>query len=512
MTELLIGTDIGTLSTKSIIATTDGKVLAHSSIDYEIITPKPLWADFPMEDPLRAVYNTIKNVIKQAKADPKDIIGACISGLYIGSGIPVNKEMEIIRPAIPWLDKRATAECKWIAETIGEDHIAEITGNCIDTYWGYTKMEWLRMNEPKTWERIYQLVTANAYAIWKLTSELSLDYSSVGNYGGIFDIHKYDFAESLMEELKIPRSFFPEKICKSCDIVGEVTAEGEKLCGLRKGTPIAAGGIDAPVEALSVGTLGIGEHTATLGTSMCWNIVQDRASAKIDPALINYPYVANDEQSIYSFGGATTAAGIITWFRDNLAKDEVNIADQNPELSAFQLLDEQAKKIPPGSNGLIILPYFMGERTPIWDSYARGTIIGLTLYHTRAHLYRAFLEGVAFSLKDNVEAALTIGVQLDDEMTLIGGGAKSSLWRQIFADITGYKIKYLSQSYGAPLGDVLLAGVGNKLFDYTEIKKWSEIASISEPNPRNKQIYHDLFQIYRKLYLANKNLYPDLPK
>ncbi len=508
----LIGCDIGTLSTKSIIANTEGKVLANSSIDYEIITPKPLWADFPMEKPLHAVYKTIENVIKQARVAPKDIIGVCISGLYGGSGIPVDQEMKIIRPAIPWLDKRATAEVKWVQEKVGDEAIAKVTGNCIDTYWGFTKMEWLRFNEPDNWAKIHQLVTPNAYAIWTLTGELSLDYSSLGNYGGIFDIHKYTYAEPLMEELKIPRSFFPDQIVKSCDIVGEVTAEGEKLCGLKKGTPISAGGIDAPVEALSVGTLGIGEHTATLGTSMCWNIVQDRNVAKIDPSLINYPYVANDEKSIYTFGGATTAAGIITWFRDNLAEGEVLRAKENPKLSAYVQLDDLASSIPPGSNGLITLPYFMGERTPVWDSYARGTIIGLTLYHTRAHLFRSFLEGVAFSLKDNIEAALSIGVQLDDTMTLIGGGAKSPLWRQIFADITGFKIKYLSQSYGAPLGDVLLAGVGNKLFDYAVINKWSQVESVSEPTPQNQQTYSHLFEIYRNLYVKNKDLYPLLMK
>jgi len=508
----LIGCDIGTLSTKSILATTEGKILATFSIDYDIVTPKPLWADFPMEKPLQAVYETIKTVIKKAKVDPKDVMGACISGLYGGSGLPVDKNFKIIRPAIPWLDKRAVGECQWIETTVGAEKIAKVTGNCIDTYWGFTKMEWLRFNEPNNWTKIFQLVTPNAYAIYKLTGIISLDYSSAGNYGGIFDIHKFAYADSLMEELKIPRSFFPEKIVKSCDIVGEVTAEGEKASGLKKGTPISAGGIDAPVEALSVGTLNIGEHTATLGTSMCWNIVQDRDKAKIDPSLINYPYVAHDEKSLYSFGGATTAAGIIAWFRDNLAQGEVMQAKNNPSLSAYQMLDELASQISPGSNGLITLPYFMGERTPIWDPYARGTIIGLTLYHTRAHLFRSFLEGVAFSLKDNIQAALRIGVNLDDEMTLIGGGAKSLLWRQIFADITGFKIKYLSQSVGAPLGDALLAGVGNKLFDYDEIKKWSHVETISKPDPKTKKIYEDLFNLYREIYSSNKKIYPNLPK
>ncbi|MHA1895657.1 MAG: FGGY-family carbohydrate kinase [Candidatus Helarchaeota archaeon] len=510
MSDYLIGTDIGTLGTKSIIATTEGKILADSLINYEIITPKPLWADFPMEKPLQAVYQTIRNIIKQSKVNPRDIIGACISGLYGGSGIPVDKEMKIIRPALPWLDKRATGECKWIEDTIGADEIAKITGNCIDTYWGFTKMEWIRLNEPNNWEKIHQLVTPNAYAIWALTGELSLDYSSAGNYGGIFDIHEFDFAESLMDELKIPRAFFPEKIVKSCEIVGEVTSEGEELCGLKKGTPISAGGIDAPVEALSVGTFNIGEHTAALGTSMCWNIVQDRKSAKISPKLINYPYVADDTKKIYSFGGATTAAGIITWFRDNLAEGEINKSNKNK--SAYQLLDESASKIPPGSVGLITLPYFMGERTPIWNPNARGVIFGLTLYHTRAHLYKSFLEAVAFSLRENVESAQSINITLNDTMTLIGGGAKSSLWRQIFADVTGFKIKYMKESYGAPLGDVLLAGVGTKQFNYDEIKKWLTISDIRTPNKANKKKYDELHSIYQKIYLDIKENYEHIKK
>lgn len=510
MANYLIGTDIGTLSTKTILVSTEGKLLARSSRDYSIHTPKPLWADFPMDEPLQAVNETIQECIKTAKVSAEDILGASISGLYGGSGIPVNKEMKIIRPCIPWLDKRATAECKWIEDTIGAEKIAQVTGNCIDTYWGFTKIEWIRMNEPDNWAKIHQLVTPNAYAIWTLTGELSLDYSSAGNYGGIFDIYKYTYAEPLMEELKIPRSFFPEKIIKSSDIAGEVTAEGEKLCGLKKGTPISAGGIDAPVEALSVGTFKMGAHTATVGTSMCWNIVQDREVAKISPKLINYPYVADDEQKIYTFGGATTAAGILTWFRDNLAEGEVLRAKESKKISEYDMLNELASKIPPGSDGLITLPYFMGERTPIWDPHARGVIFGLTLYHNRGHVYRSLLEAVAFSLRENIEAALSIGVSLDDTMTLVGGGAQSELWRQIFADITGFEIQYYLESQGAPLGDVILAGVGTKQFNYDEVNKWMEKPSLTKPNEENRKRYEKMFTHYHALYEQVKDTFQAL--
>ncbi|MEX2682766.1 MAG: FGGY-family carbohydrate kinase [Candidatus Sigynarchaeota archaeon] len=497
--DILVGTDIGTLGTKSIACSVDGKVLAEDYIGYEIVTPKPGWADFPMDKPLKAVCDTIKNVLAKGKIDPLNVRGLCISGLYGGSGVPVDEEMDEIRPCIPWLDTRAIKECDWAREKGLEKKVTDVTGNCIHPYWGWTKMLWIKNNEPKKWARIKYLLTPNAYAIHHLTGKVSLDYSSAGNYGGIWDIHKNAYAQDLMKDLGIPIHIFPPDVVKSAAVVGEIDAKGAMMCGLRKGTPVSAGGIDAPVEALSVGTFEVGEHTATIGTSMCHNIVQDRSSMKLSPLLINYPYVADDTNKIYTFGGAATAAAVINWFKEQFAKDK-----------SFKELDDLAANIQPGSNGIVVLPYWNGERTPIWDPFARGTIVGLSLFHTAAHVYRACLEGVAFSLKDNLETAKNIGATLNDEMTLIGGGAKSNLWRQIFADITGFKMRHVSMSYGAPLGDVLLAGVGNKLFDYKEIKKWIQTADITVPNLEHAKKYDALFTLYRKIYQTEKDTFKQL--
>ncbi|MHA1369971.1 MAG: FGGY-family carbohydrate kinase, partial [Promethearchaeota archaeon] len=433
MSDVLIGTDIGTLGTKSIACTTEGQILSEDYIGYDIVTPKPGWAEFPMSKPMRAVYDTIKNVLKKGNINAQDVRGICISGLYGGSGVPVDDEFDEVRPCIPWLDTRAIAECEWVRENIGEEKIARITGNCIHPYWGFTKMLWIKNNEPKKWKMIKYFLTPNAYAIYNLTGEISLDYSSAWNYGGIWDIHQNKFSYELLKDLGIPNAMFPPDVVKSCIIVGEIDSKGAMMTGLKKGTPVSAGGIDAPVEALSVGTFNVGEHTATIGTSMCHNIVQDRADMKLSPKLINYPYVADDENKIYTFGGAATAAGIIQWFKKTWAPDK-----------SYQDLDALAEKVPVGSDGLILLPYFNGERTPIWDPTARGTIIGLSLFHGLGHVFRAFLEGVAYALKDNVDTAKEIGAKLNDEMTLIGGGAKSKIWRQIFADVTGYKMQHVS--------------------------------------------------------------------
>ncbi|MHA1791229.1 MAG: FGGY-family carbohydrate kinase [Promethearchaeota archaeon] len=496
MSDILIGTDIGTLGTKTIACTTEGKVIAEDYIGYEIVTIKPGWVEFPMRKPTKAVFETIKNVLKKGSINPGDVRGLCISGLYGGSGVPVDEDYDEIRPCIPWLDTRAIKEAEWVKENIGDEKIAQITGNSIHPYWGFTKMLWIKNNEPKKWNKIKYILTPNAYVIYQLTGEISLDYSSVGNYGGIWDIHKNHYSYELLKALKIDSALFPPDIKKSADIVGEIDAKGEIVCGLKKGTPVSAGGIDAPVEALSVGTFNEGEHTATIGTSMCHNIVQERSNMKLSPLLINFPYVADDTNKIYTFGGAATAAAIINWYRDNWAQGK-----------EFQELDRAAENIAPGSEGLIILPYFNGERTPIWDPLARGVIAGLSIHHSAAHVYRAFLESVAFALRDNVETAKSIGAKLDDTMTLIGGGAKSKLWRQIFADVTGYKMRHVEKSYGAPLGDVILAGVGNKIFDYSEIKKWTSASETHEPNQENSELYSKLFKIYKKTYEQNKPIF-----
>lgn len=499
MADVLIGVDIGTLGTKALACTTEGTVLAEDLVTYDIVTPRPGWAEFPMKVPLKAVYTTIKNVVSKGTIIVSDVRGVCISGLYAGSGVPVDVDMDEIRPCIPWLDTRAIKECEWARETIGEEKIARITGNCIHPYWGWTKMLWLKNNEPKHWAKIKTILTPNAFAIQRLTGEVSLDYSSAGNYGGIWDIHKNNFSYDLLKDLGIDPAIFPQDVVPSCKVVGEIDAKGAMETGLKKGTPVSAGGVDAPVEALSVGTFEVGQHTATIGTSMCHNIVQDRGAMKLSPLLINYPYVADDTNKIYTFGGAATAAGAITWLRDLVAAG-----------TPYPELDAMAEQVPPGAEGLVVLPYFNGERTPIWDPYARGTILGLSLYHNRAHVFRAFLEGVAYTLKDNADTARAIGATLDDTMTLIGGGAKSKLWRQIFADVTGYKMRHVAKSHGAPLGDVLLAGVGNKLFGYGEITKWIEASEVVEPDTNRREVYDRLFTLFKQTYAANKDTFKAL--
>jgi len=495
---LLLGTDIGTSATKTVLVDTEGREIANATAEYGVLTPKTGWAEQWPDVWFNAVCETIKEVIKKAGIDPRDIAGYTVSSLYGGSGIPCDKEMRPLRPCLIWADRRATEECKWIRENIGEETVFKETCNTIDPYYGYTKMLWIKRNEPHIWSKIYQLVTPNAYCIYRLTGEISVDYSSIGNYGGIFNPKEKKFAESLMSELGIPRSFFPEKVSMSKDVVGEVTSQGAELSGLAKGTPVCAGGIDAPMSALGVGAFEDGELAMMLGTSTCNGFIQDEP--RFSRKLVNYSHVAYDDRKYYSFAGIITAGYCVRWFRDNFGSVE-NSLGKELGLSAYSILDLEAEKTPPGSNGLIFLPHMMvGERAPWWNDYVRGVLFGLTLRHTKAHIFRAILEGIAYAIRYCIETAREAGIPLKRAI-LVNGGAKSELWRKIITDILNREVEYLAASIGAPYGDALLSGVGTKtLKGYEVVKEWLSNSEIIKPDPEAASRYEKLYKIYKKLY------------
>lgn len=508
--EYLLGTDIGTQSTKTVMVNPDGKIISSAFSEYDVIKPKPSWAEQWPDLWLKATFDTIKETLEESKVKPSDIAGIALSGLYGGSGIPVDKDMEPIRPCLIWMDRRATDEVQWVKENVDKDKIFEITGNYVDSYYGFTKMMWIKNNEPDNWKKISRFITPKDYVIYKLTGENITDFSSAGNIGGVFDIKKRTWSKEMCNILGIPISMLPQRIVKSADIVGKITKEASKLCGLLEGTPVIAGGIDAPVASLSAGVLEEKNHVAMTGTSMCWGVVHK--GQHLSPKLVSFPYVAYDDEMIYTFGGAATAGGIVRWFRDQFG-DKEREAERESNISAYKLLDQAVEDIPPGSEGLLLLPYFMGERSPIWDPDAKGTIIGLTLYHTRKHIYRAILEGVAYSLRHNIEAGLESGLELAEECIMVGGATRSPLWMKMFSDVTGYPIKTLAQNVEAPYGDALLAGVGTGVLDsYERIKDWVRFDKTIYPDKKAKKIYDQYFIEYKKAYKSLKDIMKILGK
>lgn len=497
----LLGTDIGTLGTKTVLVDLEGAIIQRSFEEYNVLTPRPQWAEQWPDVWFDAVCMTIRSVLERSNVDSREIAGLCISGLYGGSGIPCDRDMKPLRPCLIWMDRRAVEEVDWVKQQIGEEELFRVTGNTVDPYYGFTKMLWVKFKEPRNWEKIHQLSTPNAYCIFKLTGEPSIDFSSAGNYGGIFDIHKQEWSEKMMGEMGIPRSLFPEKISRSQDVVGEINSYGARMTGLKTGTPVCAGGIDAPVSALSVGALEDGDLASMLGTSMCNGFIQD--SPRLSPRLVNYPYVAYDRQKLYSFAGISTAGACVRYFRDHLGLIELSLGKQIG-LSAYSILDLEAETIPAGSEGLIFLPHMMvGERSPWWNPFVRSCLFGLTLYHTRAHIFRSFLEGIAYAFRYCIEAALEAKIPLK-RVILVDGGAKSRLWRNMLADVTGMSMAYSALAPGAPYGDALLAGVGSGVLEKIEvIREWGEVMEMTKSNPEKKAIYDKYYDIFKRLYEAN---------
>ena len=501
MANYLIGTDIGTSGTKSIIMDTQGNLLASDLQEYDVLTPRALWAEQWPDVWVDAVKRSIRNACAKAKATGKDVKGICISGLYGGSGIPLDESMEPVRPCLIWLDRRATGQKKWVEENVGLRKLAVITHNGTDPYYGYTKILWIKDNEPENWSRTKIFLPPNAYTIYKLTGEVAIDYSSAGNIGGIFDAGKHNWSDEMLNAMGIPRSMMPERIVESSEIVGGLTNRAAGELGLLPGTPVCAGGVDCAVATLGLGVFEPGSYAATIGTSMCAALIHDEPI--VSEGLIEMPYVKDARRLSYSFGGGSTAGAIIKWFRDNFAELEKQAEEEGGE-NAYAVLDNMAGEIPPGSEGLIVLPYFMGERSPIWDTNARGTIIGLTLAHTKAHIYRAFLEAVAYSLRNTMESTNT---DLGEYILVAGGVAKSRLWKQIIADVTGYPVACPVHDVEANLGDVILAGVGIGLLTWEDVKSWQVLGKKVMPHPCVHAVYDEYYRIYRNVY---KNLKKDM--
>lgn len=500
--DYLLGVDIGTQGTKAVMINSQGQIISHTYAGYSVNTPQPLWAEQWPDVWLDATIETVKKTIEKSNVDTDKIRGIAISSLYGGSGIPVDQEINPLAPCLIWMDRRAEEEVEWVKANIDLERLYQITGNTVDSYYGFTKMLWIKNKWPDVWEKMHLFLPPNAYIIYKLTGEIAIDYSSAGNIGGIFDINKKEWSEEMMEKLDIPLEYQPKRLVSSQDIVGYITEEVSKKIGLNAGTPVIAGGVDAAVATLSAGAFADGNHVAMMGTSMCWGFVTEKTN--LSSKLVSMPHVIDPLNKVYTFGGAATAGAVLRWFRDLFGKEELE-AERILDIDAYQLLEVKAKDIPAGSDGLLVLPYFMGERSPIWDSKAKGTILGLSLYHTKGHIYKAFMEGVGYALRHNMEPVVGTDLELDREIILVGGAAKSMIWPQILADVTGYPVKIIKNDVEAPLGDALLAGLGTGVIDDPQVlSNWLEYDAIIEPDQKNHQVYNRYYDEYKSAYLSLK--------
>lgn len=491
----LIGTDIGTSGTKSILMDTNGKLLAQDLEEYDVLTPKPLWAEQWPNVWLKGVKDSIREVVKKSGVDAKNIVGVGISGLYGGSGIPVDKNMEPVRPDLIWMDRRAAKETEWVKQNVDLARLSEITGNdVVDPYYGYTKVLWIKNHEPENWQKTKLFLPPNNYVIYKLTGTVSIDYSAAGNIGGFYDINEGTWSKEMLDAMGVPMDKMPQKFVDATEIAGYLTDEVASDLGLTPHTPVIAGGVDVGAANIGMGVLEPGRYVAAIGSSMNAALVSDKPIK--GKGLIVWPYPYKSRDLVYNFSGSATAGAITKWFRDNFAGLEVE-AQKNGGDNAYVALGKEADKLPAGSEGLVVLPYFMGERAPIWNSDAKGTIFGLSLVHTKAHVYHAFQEAVCYALRHSIEST---GENLGDYIVIAGGVTQSPAWVQMFADVTGYAVRTPVENAEANLGDVMLAGIATDTLTVDQVQQWQVLGDKVEPNPKNHEVYNQYYRLYRKLY------------
>ncbi|MFM9435190.1 ribulokinase [Janthinobacterium sp. CG_23.3] len=501
--DYVIGVDIGTQSTKALLVDCAGAIVAQHARGYQVDTPQPLWAEQWPDVWYQAVLECVAQVVRQSGLRAEQIKALCVSSLYGGSGIPVDADMRPLHPCLIWMDRRATAEVEWIRQTLDLERLYDITGNSVDSYYGYTKMLWLRRQRPEVWRRTRQFLPPNSYINYLLCGEVAVDHSSAGNIGGVYDMRGRRWSLEMLQRLGIPAAMMPARLVDSSEVVGGLLPALAQRLGLLAGTPIVAGGVDAAVATFAAGVSGAGQHVAMIGTSMCWGYINQRVDAR--HGLISMPHVHNGGADLYVFGGAIAAGASVSWFRDAFCQADVDAARALGHADPHRLMEDNAAKVPAGADGVLFLPYLMGERSPIWDAKASGAFVGLSLYHSRAHLYRAVLEGVTFALKHNIDAGAKGAQSLDDKLIVVGGAAHSDLWMQIIADVTGYPVYTIAENVEAALGAALLAALGTGLVTPRAARRgWITLVPRAVPDAAAGAVYRRGFALYRELYPALK--------
>lgn len=498
----VIGVDIGTQSTKAVAVDANGRILAQASRAYQVETPQALWAEQWPDVWLQAVEDCVAEVVRMAGADPASFRGLCVSSLYGGSGIPVDAEGRPTHPCLIWMDRRAQDEVEHVRRALDLERLYDVTGNGVDSYYGYTKMLWLRDKRPEAWGRTRLFLPPNSYVNAQLTGEIAVDHSSAGNIGGVYDVGRRTWSQEMLALLGLPRSMMPERLVESSEVVGRLLPAWAARLGLPAGLPVVAGGVDAAVATLAAGACRAGNHVAMIGTSMCWGTIRQEVDAR--HGLISMPHVVNGLRDLYVFGGAITAGASVTWFRETFCQAEIAAAAAQGA-DPHDLLERAAREVPPGALGLLFLPYLMGERSPIWDAKASGAFIGLGLHHGREHLYRAVLEGVSHALQHNIETGTRGGQPLDDALTVVGGASRSELWVQLIADITGRPVLGSDVDAEASLGAAMLAALGTGVVaDASELSNWVRLVERARPEPAARARYAEQHAQYVAAYPALK--------
>jgi xylulokinase len=485
----LIGIDVGTGSTRVLLVDAAGKVVGSTVREHASFhSPQLGWAEQDPEDWWQAAMHAIPALLKATKTDPQEIAAVGLSGQMHGA-VLLDAADRVLRPALIWCDQRTAAEAAWLTEQIGTERLIALTSNPALTNFTLTKLLWVRKHEPAIWQQFRSFLLPKDYVRFRLTGEKAMDVADASGTL-LLNVTARRWSSEMLAAVDMPESILPT-LHECHEIAGTITAEAASLTGLRAGIPVVAGAGDQAAGALGMGIVRPGDVSATIGTSGVVFAATDQPFLDPRGRLHTFCHAVPGGWHVM---GVTQAAGLsLRWFRDTFGHTD--------EPEAFARLGEAATTVPAGADGLLWAPYLMGERTPHLDPEARGALVGLTASHGSAHIVRAIMEGVAFSLKDTLSIFAEIGVPAR-AIRLGGGGARSPIWRQIQADVYGQTVEIVAAEEGAAYGAALLAGVGAGVWPSVEAACDAviQIAQRIAPQPAESSNLQELYQLYRRLY------------
>jgi xylulokinase len=493
----LLGIDVGTGGTRALVIDEHGRIVASATSDHApFASPETGWAEQDPRDWWRATNEAVRSVVARPDVGADSIAAVGFSGQMHGSSL-LDEKGEVVRPALLWCDQRTDAECREITERIGARRLIDLTLNPALTGFTLPKLVWVRRHEPDLWRRVTSVLLPKDYVRYRLTGEKATDVADASGTL-LFDVAKRVWSGTMLDEMQIDASLMP-RAYEAPEVTGTVSAEGAKATGLKAGTPVVAGGGDQAAGAVGMGIVRPGAVSATIGTSGVVFAATDRPA--LDPGGRVHTF-CHAVPGRWHVMGVTQGAGLsLRWARDQfgMGKDD----GRDP----YDRMTELAAAVPAGSDGVLWAPYLMGERTPHLDPHARAALVGLSGSHTRGHVFRAILEGVAFSLKDSFTILEEMKVPVNG-VRLGGGGARSPLWRQIQADVYGYPAEIVEAEEGAAYGAALLAGVGGGLWPTVEsaCDAVVRVKSRFSPNPVDRNTLAASYEHFRALYPALKSI------
>ena len=497
----LIGLDVGTTGTKAALYDEEGRRIAAYTREYPLQTPRPGWSEQDPEAWWEATCAALQAVVDESGVMPESVVGIGLSGQMHGSvfldadGVPV-------RPAILWNDGRTARKSNEIAQRLGVEILTSVTCNPPLTGFTAPKVLWLRENEPQHYRRVAHLVLPKDYIRFKLTGTLATDPSDAAGTL-LFDVPRGEWSREVLQRLDIPLAWMPGVVASGAP-AGELRPDVARQLGLPAHIPVAAGGADNACAAVGAGAVREGQGIVSLGTS--GTVVVPMATPVMDPQQRIHTFNHAVDRLWYLMGVVLSAGLCLRWVRDELARELVEQARQSRR-DPYDLMTQLAAEAPPGCEGLVFLPYLMGERSPHKNPDARGMFFGLTYRHRRAHLVRAVLEGVSFALRDSVEIMRGLGVR-SRNLRATGGGARSLFWRQMLADIFNVPIARLNQEEGACLGAAIMGGVAAGVYVSIPTAAESIINVADAVDPSEPELYEEPYRLFRSLYPATVGLLP----